>query len=106
MSSKPGNTLEDFLLWDFDIVVPDMNDANVSLMMAEALGNIPQRPRLTKEQFAQVVAMFEPYRESVEIALDNFDEESQSWRAYAGAAFDWLPDELIKNARARVNSFG
>ncbi len=91
MSSLPGFSLESFLLWNFDLVVDGEDEANISLGLAEWLGNIKPRPRMSPEKFAELVAIFEPHREQVEYKLSAFDEETQSWRDYAGYAFDWLP---------------
>lgn len=91
MSSLPGFDLESFLLWNFDLVVDGHDEANISLGLAEALGNIKPRPRMSPEKFAELVAIFEPHREQVEDKLSDFDKETQSWRDYAGYAFDWLP---------------
>lgn len=103
MSSIPGYTLEDFLAWNFDVVVND-SETNFSLGMAEALGNRPRRPRLTAEQFAPIVELYEEHREKVEERLLDFDEECQSWRDYAGCVFDFIPDELDEKARELLKS--
>lgn len=75
MSSRPGYTLEDFVGWNFDLELGD--------------------PRLPA-----VVAPFEPYRESVERALSDFDDETQSWRDYACGSFDFIPDDVYKAGAA------
>lgn len=70
----------------------------------EALGTSPnRRPRLTVEQFAPVVAMFEPHREYVEMRLADFDDEYQSWRDYAGYSFENIPDALYDDGRKRLD---
>jgi hypothetical protein len=97
MSSLPGYTLEDYLRWNWNLIVVGQPDANPSLRMAEALGVKTNRTTLTPEQFASYVQQYEPYREQVEQRLQDFDDETQSWRDYAGCAFDFLP-ELIPNA--------
>lgn len=104
MSSCPGYTLEAFLAWEYNIIVEDRPEANFSLGMAEAIGNIPSRPSLTKPQFAELVKMFEEYRHDVEARLDDFDEDEQSWRGYAGYAFEFIPEELNQQALAYVRS--
>lgn len=102
MSSRPGITLESFIEWNWDLVVMNGEpDANVSLGLAEMMGNIKPRPRITPEQFAPIVAVYEPYREHVEYNLDEFDEENQSWRDYAGYAFS-IPDHVTEEARRLV----
>ena len=82
----PGLDLEDFVAWNYDLVVEDSTDVNFSLGVAELLSTIPQRQRMTKEEFAKVLAPFEPYRERVENWLLDFDEDNQSWRDYAAYA--------------------
>ena len=90
MSSIPGYTLESFLLWDFNLVVENHEEANFSLGLAEMLGTIPLRPRMSQDEFAKIVAAFEPHRERIEELLSDYDHDN-SWRDYAGYAFDWLP---------------
>lgn len=106
MSSLPGYDLEDFVAWNFDLVVEEQGEANPSLGLAEALGTRKPRPRLTKEQFAAVLAPFEPYRERVEHALHEFDEENQSWRDYAGYSFDYIPDAVYEAAQSALRRKG
>jgi hypothetical protein len=83
MSSIPGYTLEDFVAWQWNLVVDEAPENNISLGLAEALGNSKPRPRLTKEQFAPIVAIYEPFREDIERRLEDFDEDTQSWRDYS-----------------------
>lgn len=89
MSSRPGLDLEDYLAWLYDLVVVGQDDPNFSLGLAEALGNIEPRPRLTQEQFKGLTDLMEDVRESVEDKLLDFDEENQSWRDYACYAFEY-----------------
>lgn len=84
MSSIPGYTLEDFVAWQWNLVVDEAPENNISLGIAELVGNVVPRPRLTKEQFAPIVAIYEPFRANIERRLDDFDEDTQSWRSYAG----------------------
>lgn len=53
MSEIPGYMLEDFIEWQHGFINPEL------------------------------LAKYEPYRERIEIWLDGFDEETQSWRDYA-----------------------
>ena len=96
MSSCPGYSLEEYLSWCYDIVVEDLGETNTSLGIAEALGTAThRRPRMTAQQFAPIVTMFEPYRDEVERLLLNYEEEENgSWRDYAGLVFDFIPDEM------------
>lgn len=98
MSSIPGLRLEDFVMWNHDIVVEDQPDANASLLIAEMVGYVPPRSVLPAEQFAELVALYEPVRESVEQALVDFNEDSQSWRDYSVCIY--IPDEIGKAAAA------
>ena len=82
MSSIPGYKLEAYVAWRYSIVVDDHNENIVSLGIAEMIGNINMRPRLTQAQFANIMAFFEPLREGIEDWLGDFDEETQSWRDY------------------------
>jgi hypothetical protein len=103
MSSRPGLTLESFIEWNWDLVVMDDSpDANVSLRLAEMMGKIHLRPRITPEQFSPILALYEPYREHVEHNLAEFDDETQSWRDYAGYAFS-IPKEVDDAARSLVH---
>lgn len=94
MSSIPGYSLEEYLAWCFSITVEDLGETNVSVGMAEALGKVLPRPAMSKACFAKLVSYFEPHRHEVEDRLMDFDEENQSWRDYAGYAFDFIPEEL------------
>lgn len=106
MSSKPGNSLEDFLAWMFDVVVEGRDDANASLQIAEALGTTSRsRQRLTYEQFSKIVNLYESSRDYVERRLADFDEETQSWRGYAGCSFDDLPEILSQEAFRLIDGF-
>jgi hypothetical protein len=102
MSSLPGYTLEAFLIWNYDLVVEDEPEANFSLGMAETLGTIPPRPRLPTADFRRLVELFEPHRQQVEWRLDDFEPEEQSWRDYAGVAFDFIADETYEAGRLIV----
>ncbi len=44
----------------------------------------------------RVVALLEPYRESVEYVAGDFDEETQSWRDYRGAVWSTVPEEVMQ----------
>jgi hypothetical protein len=95
MSSLPGLSLEAFLAWNYDLIVAGDGSANPSRLIAETLGTIEKRQELTTEKFAQLVALYEPYRDQVEWRLADFDAETQSWRDYAGYGFDFLPASLF-----------
>lgn len=92
MSSLPGLTLESYVLWSYDLIVESQPDANFSLAFAEALGKTTRRLVVTEELFKEILEPFEPHREHVENLLLDFDDDTQSWRDYAGACFDFLPD--------------
>lgn len=96
MSSFPGNKLEDFLAWNFNLVVEGRDDVSANLAMAELLGNITRRPRLTEIQFIPLVQYFEPKRNEIETTLANFDGETQSWRDYGGTCFNCVTKEDIQ----------
>lgn len=102
MSSLPGYTLEDYVAWRLDIVVEGHLDPNFSLFMAEALGTIPRRPILLQKEFKDILDLYEPFRQQVEYLLHEYDEETQSWRDYAGYGFDFIPDEIDKQAYALI----
>ena len=105
MSQIPGYRLEDFLMWSFDLVVDGESDANWSMMAVEKLGMVePKRKVLTKEQFKQIVNLYEDLREWVERKLDEFDEETQSWRDYGYYAFEFT-NERDKQALALLETF-
>lgn len=54
MSEIPGYTLEKYIEWNHYYINDDL------------------------------LAKYEPFREVIEDWLDDFDEENQSWRGYAG----------------------
>ena len=106
MSSLPGYTLEAFISWNFDLVIEDLGETNVSLGMAELLGNIAPRKTMSKEKFTELITtFFEPYRESVELYLGWFDGDSQSWRDYSACVFDCIPEPILDNALAWIRLF-
>ncbi len=94
MSSIPGYELKDYVMWQHDLIVDGNTGANPSLQIAEALNIATRRIRITAEQFAPILAMYEPHRELIEHALHEFDEDNQSWRDYAGYAFDGVPETV------------
>jgi len=99
MSTIPGFQLEDYVAWELNVVVDDRNDPNISLQMAEMLGNISPRRRLSAESFDKLIATyFEEYRQPVEYLLNEFDDSTQSWRDYAGAAFGFIGDSVWTRA--------
>lgn len=102
MSSIPGYTLEIFLAWWYRVVVEEVKDGDFNNGMAEMLGTVQPRPRITAKQFAPVVALFEPYREAIENMLDNFDEDNQSWRGYCCFVIDQAPQEVKDQAEAII----
>ena len=105
MSSCPGNEMEDYLRWLFNITVDDTEDANTNLCIAEALGTSNgRRKNLTKDQFAILVAMYNEYRKSIENRLNDFDDDNMSWRTYASYAFDCLPEPLYDEGAAYVRA--
>lgn len=85
-------------MWNHDLIVDGDGSANMSLQIAEAVGVNSRRARITGQVFAAMLAPYEPWRESVECALSEFDDDNQSWRDYAGYAFNFLPDELFAEA--------
>lgn len=75
MSSFPGSSLEDYVneLW---LYARD----------------------ITPEQFAKLVGVYEPYREQIEKILDDFDDDTMSWRTYLGSAFDSVAEDADAKA--------
>lgn len=103
MSSIPGYSLEDYVAWEMRIVVDGQDDPNISLQMAEMLGNIPLRPRVPERSFKEIIATyFEQYRDQVEYKLHSYDESTQSWRDYAGYAFMFIDDDVWNAAFASL----
>ncbi|MCY1337425.1 hypothetical protein D9M68_18950 [compost metagenome] len=102
MSSLPGYSLEDFVAWQWNLSVIDAPENNVSLGMAEFIGTVAPRPTVTKEQLAKVVSLYEPYRETIEDRLLDFDEEEQSWRSYAEHVDSDVTEEINEAAKQLV----
>lgn len=98
MSSFPGLNLEDYVMWQHDLIVDNQTHANPSLRIAEVLGVDTRRVRINAEQFAPILALYEAWREQIEYKLLDFDEDSQSWRDYAGCSFDFVPEEVVDAA--------
>lgn len=99
MSTIPGYTLEDYVMWELDLIVDGDGHANLSLQVAEAMGQQTRRTNITANQFGKIMELFEPYRAKVESALLDYDYEYQSWRDYAGIAFDFIPEDVLTKAR-------
>lgn len=102
MSSIPGYTLEAFVAWQFDLIVEGAGETNVSRGIAESIGNAVHRPVLSKVQFMPLVAMYEPYRETIERRLGDFNEETQSWRGYAEYVDLDVPLDIVEAAQEYV----
>jgi len=102
VSSLPGYKLEDYVAWNWNLRVDGEAENNMSLGLAELLGSIKPRPGITKEQFAPILAIYEPFREDVERRLEDFDEDTQSWRDYAQYVCPDISDELEAKAEALV----
>lgn len=95
MSSIPGYFLEDYVMWNHNLIVDGDTHANRSLEIAEILGRPTNRKNITTEQFKKIIELYEPHREEIERKLMAFDED-QSWRDYAYYAFNDIPDFTIK----------
>jgi hypothetical protein len=104
VSSFPGPRLEDYLAWNYNLIVDGDGSANMSLTIAEAMGVVPYRQQITTEQMQVVAKVFEEYRETVEYWLSNFDEENQGWRQYS-SGYDTIPDELLAIGKDILESF-
>lgn len=104
MSSIPGYNLEAFLAWNFSITVESRGDANVSVAIAEVLGNVKPRPHVSEDTFAKLVALYEPYRQVIENRLDAFDEDNQSWRSYAEYVDCDVPADVVNKAEVLLAS--
>jgi hypothetical protein len=102
MSSIPGYTLEAFLAWQYNLIIEGEAENNFSRGMAESMGAAVRRPVLSKVQFKPLVAMYEPYRETIERRLDDFNEETQSWRGYAEYVDLDVPLEIVEAAQEYV----
>lgn len=98
MSSRPGWTLEEFVMWEHDLIVDGDDGANESLRISEWMGQPTRRVSITKEQFMPILSLYEPYRKQVESLLSDFNDDEQSWRDYAGYAFDFITANVFKQA--------
>jgi hypothetical protein len=106
VSSWPGPDLEDFLMWQYDLIVDGDGSANPSLQIAEAVGVDTRRKSITREQFLPLLELFEPLRVDVERRLDWYNEEDcGSWRDYGGYAFDFIPKEIEAKAAEIVSGY-
>lgn len=104
MSSLPGTDLEAFVGWQWGLRVEDQPENNQSLWIAEAMGVQTNRLTLSPAQFAILIRLYEPYREDIERKLECFDEDSMSWRDYAGS-LDWEPEAVYQAAKTLVETF-
>lgn len=103
MSSLPGLKLEDYLSWQWDLIVDGDGHANKSLQMVEALGRPTRRLRITQEQFLEILTLYEPWRKYLEDKLSDFDDDTMSWRDYAGYGFGNVPT-LLEDRVERIRS--
>lgn len=103
MSSCPGCKLEYFLIWELNVLVENEPDCNKSLQMHASIFGMDNRSVVSQKTFRSIVSLFEEYRETVEHRLIDFDDENQSWRDYAGSAFEFIPDELFEQANKIIN---
>ncbi len=94
MSSIPGYTLEDFVAWQWNLIVEEQSESNVSLGMAEFFGTVSRRKTLTQTEFKEIISLYLPYRQIIEGRLADFDEETQSWRGYAEVVDLDIPEEV------------
>lgn len=104
MSSIPGYTLEAFLAWQYNLIIEGEGESNFSRGMAESIGAAVRRPVLSKVQFKPLVAMYEPYREVIERRLDDFNEETQSWRGYAEYVDLDVPMDVVEASEHYVKT--
>lgn len=104
MSTCPGDTLEEYVMWDLDLIVDGDRSANPSLMLAEAMGVNTRRKAITGLAFKDIVAVYEPYRRDIESKLSSYwhEDDQPSWRDYAGYAFNFVPDAIREQASALV----
>lgn len=102
MSTIPGRTLEAYVMWEHDFIVDGDNSANESLRIAESLGRPTGRVCITGAEFVRVLECYGPWRSQIEYALNTFSEDVQSWRDYAGYAFDFLPTSTLNEADRRA----
>lgn len=102
MSSIPGYTLEAFIAWQYNLIVEGAAETNFSRGVAENLGKAVPRPVLSKVQLMPLVAMYEPYREVIERRLDEFNEETQSWRGYAEYVDLDVPLDIVEASEEYV----
>ena len=91
-------------MWNHDLIVGEDDHANISLQIAETLGLVQRRKSITREQFAPILALYEPYRDKIEGKLCDFDEENQSWRDYAGYAFDFVSTSVSEKVNELIKS--
>ena len=94
MSSLPGYTLESFVAWQWNLIVEELPESNVSLGMAEFFGTVSRRKTLTQTEFKEIISLYLPYRQIIEGRLADFDEETQSWRGYAEVVDPDIPEEV------------
>jgi hypothetical protein len=105
MSSIPGLTLESYVMWNHNLVVIGYPNANASLQIADALGINTYRVSLSQAQFDTILAIYEPYRTTVEYLLENFDDNLLSWTDYAGVCFNGVTDTIGDEVSRALHKF-
>ena len=63
-------------------------------MIAERVGAMTPQKRIESILFKEIVKRFDPWRESVESKLEDFNEETQSWRGQSEYVCDIIPEEV------------
>lgn len=93
MSHCPGPYLEDWLTDWWRLVDADgQHGTGIRRLYTGQL-------ILTKDQFQELVEIYKPFREEIEARLADYsEEENGSWRDYCGYAFDFIPEDVSKNA--------
>lgn len=96
MSSKPGNTLEDYLAWQLNVSVEHQGQAPVSLGISTTCSHVSPRRRMSWQQFQYIVVSCEPVRPVIEDLLADYDEGTHGpWHEYA-LTFEDHYDERVE----------
>ncbi len=96
MSYLPSLELSGLVEWYYRITT--LSSPNITVASPIRKANEGEEILLLKqvspEQLADIVKRFDPWKESVEAKLEDFDEETQSWRGQANYICEIVPEEV------------
>ena len=105
MNVKPGETMEDYLVWRLNLIVPSHGDTLVSLGIADTQRPAMPRQRVSWGQFQLLLSHFSPLREMIEQLLSLFERDGGTWDDYHAREFEpHLDEDFEDGCRGYLNT--